>query len=334
MKVETCENCERIIGKLEQAYIHSGKVVCENCKQILAQELGRVSQSTPLEVVTVEDGKKAKNISLPLKELKPAKFILYVVAIFISMFAVEFILTLVTGGKMVQMMGLVPSIMILMFSYCVLGLAIADLSYNIKKFSLVLVISVGTFFLVRFLLMVILIGLDKATVRTLMATTAMEAITVFLSAAVFRPIFRFTEPKFNFAEIHDIEKDLVNPKTEEKYDMGVCSKCGTKIIIAHQRFISVLGKSEKHFCDYCGTFLRTNPLKAMLEGLAESIISLVFLLLILGVMRMSEQGATDHHNSYQSIFLIILLVGIFDGINRIFAGTMGIIKSQKNISKK
>ena len=31
MKIETCYNCERAIGKLERAYIYNGSVVCEQC---------------------------------------------------------------------------------------------------------------------------------------------------------------------------------------------------------------------------------------------------------------------------------------------------------------
>jgi hypothetical protein len=35
MKVENCSNCERVIGKLEQAYVFHGNVVCQNCYQQL-----------------------------------------------------------------------------------------------------------------------------------------------------------------------------------------------------------------------------------------------------------------------------------------------------------
>jgi len=34
-KLETCENCGRTIGKLEQAHIFKGNVVCEKCSQRL-----------------------------------------------------------------------------------------------------------------------------------------------------------------------------------------------------------------------------------------------------------------------------------------------------------
>jgi len=34
-KLETCDNCERTIGKLEQAYVFSGNVVCAECSERL-----------------------------------------------------------------------------------------------------------------------------------------------------------------------------------------------------------------------------------------------------------------------------------------------------------
>jgi tellurium resistance protein TerD len=45
MKVETCSNCERVIGKLEQAYVFHGNVVCQNCYQILANNENKQIQA-------------------------------------------------------------------------------------------------------------------------------------------------------------------------------------------------------------------------------------------------------------------------------------------------
>ncbi len=36
-KVEQCENCGRLIGKLEQAYVYEGRVVCEQCNEKLTK---------------------------------------------------------------------------------------------------------------------------------------------------------------------------------------------------------------------------------------------------------------------------------------------------------
>jgi len=37
-KTERCENCGCIIGKLEQAYVHNGHVVCNNCNDKLTNK--------------------------------------------------------------------------------------------------------------------------------------------------------------------------------------------------------------------------------------------------------------------------------------------------------
>jgi hypothetical protein len=36
--LKTCENCERIIGKLEQPYIYNNKIVCKECSKLLNNE--------------------------------------------------------------------------------------------------------------------------------------------------------------------------------------------------------------------------------------------------------------------------------------------------------
>ena len=34
-KTEHCENCEKVIGKLEKAYVYEGQVVCHQCNESL-----------------------------------------------------------------------------------------------------------------------------------------------------------------------------------------------------------------------------------------------------------------------------------------------------------
>jgi len=53
MKVETCSNCERVIGKLEPACVFRGNVVCQNCYQKLTDIEDRQAQAevqNPMEV--------------------------------------------------------------------------------------------------------------------------------------------------------------------------------------------------------------------------------------------------------------------------------------------
>lgn len=64
MKVEICENCEKEIGKLEQAFIHNNHIVCEQCYKKLTTN--SKNQKNPLEktqVQTIEKtGKKFKAV--------------------------------------------------------------------------------------------------------------------------------------------------------------------------------------------------------------------------------------------------------------------------------
>lgn len=38
MPIETCENCERQIGKLEEAYVHKGHIICGGCNELLRKK--------------------------------------------------------------------------------------------------------------------------------------------------------------------------------------------------------------------------------------------------------------------------------------------------------
>jgi ribosome-binding protein aMBF1 (putative translation factor) len=38
MRTETCQNCGRIIGKLEQAYIYQNHIVCNQCYSTLTSK--------------------------------------------------------------------------------------------------------------------------------------------------------------------------------------------------------------------------------------------------------------------------------------------------------
>jgi hypothetical protein len=271
---------------------------------------------------TTEASEKVESVSLSLKELKPWEVIIYVVAIVASMFLVD-ILTMIILGKLLEEISHSLRVVIVSLIYCMLGMVIAGSSYQRRKIFFFLGIAVVTVFPVRFLLMIIMSGLDSDLVRMAMSNTAIEAITVFLSAMVFIFLFRFAELKFNFAEIHDIEKDIRDHETKKNYDVGVCGSCGVKTRIAKERFMSdTFGKSERHFCDNCGIFLRDNPFKVMLFGLAEVIISFTFLI---GVA-ISIKGQAS---MIQNAFLLGMIYGIIDGVKRLFAGLKGVFGGKK-----
>lgn len=136
-----------------------------------------------------------------------------------------------------------------------------------------------------------------------------------------RFLFRYFEPRFDYAEVEHVFESK-DPITKKKYDSGTCSKCGGITIIGRERFHPYLGKSSEYFCDNCNRFLRGNPLNNIFLGLTEGASSLLFMLGIASSM----QGKTS---SYSSIFLLLLLVGLYDGIKRLFFGISGVKRSFK-----
>jgi len=47
MRIESCQNCERKIGKLERAFIFKGKVVCAECDKRLRADSGNPIKKQP-----------------------------------------------------------------------------------------------------------------------------------------------------------------------------------------------------------------------------------------------------------------------------------------------
>ncbi|MDZ4383761.1 MAG: hypothetical protein U0937_03880 [Thermodesulfovibrionia bacterium] len=111
-----------------------------------------------------------------------------------------------------------------------------------------------------------------------------------------------------------------DPITGKKCDSGTCSKCGGITIIGRERFISFfsfLGKSSEYFCGNCNRFIMGNPLNNIFLGITESV---AFFLFMGGI-------AHGKSSSYSSIVILILLVGIYDGIKRVFFGIKGVKRS-------
>jgi hypothetical protein len=75
MKVETCSNCERVIGKLEQAHVFHGNVVCQNCYQKLTDTEGKQVQAEVKKPIEV----KAKTVPPQTKSKKQTSAFTWVV---------------------------------------------------------------------------------------------------------------------------------------------------------------------------------------------------------------------------------------------------------------
>lgn len=155
-----------------------------------------------------------------------------------------------------------------------------------------------------------------------MTNTLEEGLVVYITSSLFSFLFRHFEPKFDFAEIKN-EFISADPITGKKCDSGTCSKCGGITIIGRERFISFfsfLGKSSEYFCGNCNRFIMGNPLNNIFLGITESVASFLFMTGIASNM----QGKSSSH---LSIVILILLVGIYDGIKRVFFGIKGVKRS-------
>ena len=74
MKIEICQNCDRPIGKLEEAHVYKGMIVCPECDRILrkkpsAHKSGSVAEEEPATPNQIEYAKRL-NIDIPKNATK------------------------------------------------------------------------------------------------------------------------------------------------------------------------------------------------------------------------------------------------------------------------
>ena len=76
---EVCENCGRVIGKLEQAFLYKDHIVCKQCNQYLCDEPQKIS-------------------SAPAKD-KPSNVVRVIGVLSIAVIIVIFLIIFIVGGK-------------------------------------------------------------------------------------------------------------------------------------------------------------------------------------------------------------------------------------------
>jgi len=254
--------------------------------------------------------------SLKLKEVSFIKLILLIMLIPASLILYDVILTF-TFSKLFKEIaeGGWLIVCILHFSY---GVWLANYIYKIKKLKIIIAFSFVGLFLYRLIFISIY---NPSLISESLISTLEEEIVVYLSLTFFSFLFRYFEPKFDYAEITDVFESK-DPITKKKYDSGTCTKCGGITIVGKERAISFLGKSSEYFCDNCNRFIRGNPLNNIFLGLTEAVSSLLFWIGI----GLNMKGEIS---SYSSVFLLLLFVGIYDGIKRLSFGVSGVKRSSR-----
>jgi hypothetical protein len=261
--------------------------------------------------------KKPISITSFWQEISLTRLILFIVVLPAVVILLDIILS-ITFSKLSREIAELESRTIAYIFYFSLGIWIADYIYRLRKLILIIVLSFIALFLYRFLLSAII---NPEFIGQAMINTLEEGIIVYAALSIFSIFFRYFEPRFDYAEVKNTI-EFTDPITKKKYDRGTCTKCGGITIVGKERAISFLGKSSEYFCDNCNRFLRGNPLNNIFLGLTEAVSSLLFMIGVGSNM----QGKTS---SYSSIFLLVLFIGIYDGIKRLSFGISGVKRSFK-----
>ena len=133
-------------------------------------------------------------------------------------------------------------------------------------------------------------------------------------------LFRHFEPRLDFAKVEK-QTESIDPETKAKYDSGICNKCGAVTITGRERLLSLfIGKSTVYFCGNCTRFIQGNPFNSIFLGITASLFSSLCLVVLVSNTRGESSSAT-------SMALLVLLVGIYEGIKGAFVGVKGIKRS-------
>lgn len=301
--------------------IQDDAIKCKHCGEWLRERTNITSSSqvpdNPAQLERAAKRKVSQGISL--KEISTLRLLGYITLLPVVIIAFDMILGL-TFSKYVQTADEADWRLIAYLFYISLGIWLADYIYKLKKVTPIILISFFVLFFYRFLIVSIF---KPEAIGQAMTNTLEEGIAVYLSLACFSFLFRHFETKFDYAEITN-KFESTDPITKKKYDSGTCSKCGGITVVGRERFISFfIGKGSEYFCGNCSRFIMGNPFNNILLGITESVASFLF---AIGL----ASNVQEKSPPYLSIFVLVLLVGVYDGIKRAFFGLSGVKRSLSN----
>lgn len=216
----------------------------------------------------------------------------------------------------------------LLLIYVSSGVFAAGYFYKLEKFTVAVILSFVSLFVLRGVLLALFASSalnESATsnvdmtpaIGTAMLNTFLAAVFVYVPLIACSYLLKQTEPRFDFGEALNIKRNIKDLVSKKKHDEGTCNKCGQVTIIAKERAIEFFGKSERYFCEHCKSFIGGNPVKAALQGIAESIFCFFVFIGLVAIQDASRDHAT-------SIMTLVMLIGVFDGFRRCWTGLMAL----------
>ena len=301
-------------------------VKCKHCGEWFGEREKTLRNSTKSQnKVDRKEIKQERNrLLIVLKKINPWKLILLSLLLTVCIIILEFI-TYFVFSKLFHEINDTQRLILASAFFGSIGILSALLLYKLKKTYLLFLISTVGLLIYRqfFYITFIEPALGPELLSFAMANTLRQIGVIFIPATICVYIFRKLEGKFNYAEVKDIKFDVEDEKEKQKYDVAICSNCGKSTKVAKERFSGIFPKSDFHFCNNCGIFLREDPLRSVFFGVAEMLMSAVF------VIAFFISNITGEWATMESLVVLFLALGIFDGGKKIFFGAKGIIISKR-----
>lgn len=197
---------------------------------------------------------------------------------------------------------------------CMLHQIILD---NQQKTLSILLLATVLFVLIRGTLSYYYLG---GIVLTSIMSAFLEALVTFPSLFLFSFIINSSKDKFGDYSIKNLE--LTKEKAGVFLRQGNCSNCGKKIVSTKDRTLPFWGAAEKYFCNHCGVFIKGNPVRSLIEGLAIIVLAMAFFINYFFYFL----GDSPNFGSINSVLVLVFLVGIWDGFVRVIMSIAGMSK--------
>jgi hypothetical protein len=254
--------------------------------------------------------------TITLEETSSGKLIAFVTLLPAGIIVFDAIVGILLN-KLFQELGQTAGRLIIYSLYFSLGVWGANWMYRRKRLTQIIASSFAVLFAYRFLT----VALSSPNfIGHAMLNTLEEAPVIYIPFSIFSVLFRRIEPKLDFAKVES-KSESVDPDTKSKYDSGTCSRCGAITVTGKERLLSwLIGKSTVYFCGNCKRFIQGNPFNNIFLGITGSLCSFVSLIAL-------ASSTSGQSSSATSMGMLVLLVGIYEGIKAAIVEIKGVARS-------